>query len=117
MRCCCKLVGRIVGSRQSNISIISPRMSSGNSDGVMFQLKIDPLTGNSDWLVIQQQEVEDDEISTSFPKKSMLATTSYLDMLNDTTRNRAYRLAIDSTLSKHSSPSPPPHVLDIGYIL
>lgn len=38
----------------------------------------------------------------------LLATTSYLDMLNDTRRNRAYRLAIEKTITE------PCHVLDIG---
>ncbi|KAI3711061.1 hypothetical protein L2E82_40868 [Cichorium intybus] len=74
---------------------------STKSTGMMFQLKVDPLTGNSEWVVIEE---EVDDISP----KPMLATTSYLDMLNDAPRNRAYRNAIDRTVSKHC------HVLDIG---
>ncbi|GKF38239.1 hypothetical protein Tco_0118300 [Tanacetum coccineum] len=86
-------------------------MSSSGSNGVMFQLKVDPLSGNSEWIVIQEQEQdEDDFLLTSNNPKQLLANTCYLDMLNDTHRNTAYRNAIDSTLShKH-----PAHVLDIG---
>ncbi|XP_047947308.1 protein arginine N-methyltransferase 1.6-like isoform X2 [Salvia hispanica] len=69
----------------------------------MFQLQTDPLTGKSEWLVIQD---EDDQLQTT--PKSLLATTSYLDMLNDSRRNAAYRLAIDNTVTT------PSHVLDIG---
>ncbi|GKE85043.1 protein arginine N-methyltransferase 7, partial [Tanacetum coccineum] len=84
-------------------------MSSSSTNGVMFQLKVDPLTGNSEWIVIQEQD-EDDFLLTSNNPKQLLANTCYLDMLNDTPRNTAYRNAIDSTLSKHSLT----HVLDIG---
>ncbi|KAG6427752.1 hypothetical protein SASPL_111999 [Salvia splendens] len=71
--------------------------------GRMFQLQTDPLTGKSEWLVIED---EDDQLQTT--PKSLLATTSYLDMLNDSRRNAAYRLAIDNTVTT------PSHVLDIG---
>lgn len=80
-------------------------MSSGSTQRV-FQLKLDPLTGNSEWVVIE----EDDE--QSFAEnfhQPLLATTSYLDMLNDSARNRAFREAIEKTVTK------PCHVLDIGY--
>ncbi|KAK3041107.1 hypothetical protein RJ639_026904 [Escallonia herrerae] len=69
----------------------------------MFQLRVDPLTGNSEWVVI-----EEDESTPQNDQKPLLASTSYLDMLNDTRRNRAYRAAIDKTVTK------PCHVLDIG---
>ncbi|XP_019223925.1 PREDICTED: protein arginine N-methyltransferase 1.6 [Nicotiana attenuata] len=75
-------------------------MSSGSR---MFQLKVDPLTGNSEWVVI-----EEDEASGDGNTKQLLANTSYLDMLNDTRRNKAYREAIDKTITM------PCHVLDIG---
>ncbi|MCD7467435.1 Protein arginine N-methyltransferase 7 [Datura stramonium] len=68
----------------------------------MFQLKVDPLTGNSEWVVIEEDEASGDAT------KQLLANTSYLDMLNDTRRNKAYREAIDNTITK------PCHVLDIG---
>lgn len=71
----------------------------------MFQLKVDPLTGNSEWVVIEEDEASGDAT------KQLLANTSYLDMLNDTRRNKAYREAIDKTITK------PCHVLDIGYSL
>lgn len=76
-------------------------MSTGSTHR-MFQLKLDPLTGNSEWVVI-----EEDEAPENSPKP-LLATTSYLDMLNDSHRNRAFRVAIDKTITK------PCHVLDIG---
>ncbi|KAK4262605.1 hypothetical protein QN277_028146 [Acacia crassicarpa] len=79
-------------------------MSTGSTQRV-FQLKVDPLTGNSEWVVIEEDEEE------SFAQKfqqPLLATTSYLDMLNDSRRNRAFREAIEKTITK------PCHVLDIG---
>nr|GFA34202.1 protein arginine N-methyltransferase 1.6 [Tanacetum cinerariifolium] len=88
-------------------------MSSSGSNGVMFQLKVDPLTGNSEWIVIQEQQDEDDDLLLTNNSKQLLANTCYLDMLNDTPRNTAYRNAIDSTLSKHSL-THTTHVLDIG---
>ncbi|KAH9721296.1 protein arginine N-methyltransferase 1.6 [Citrus sinensis] len=69
----------------------------------MFQLKLDPLTGNSEWVVIEENE----DVPES-SQEPLLATTSYLDMLNDSYRNRAYRLAIDKMVTKSC------HVLDIG---
>lgn len=68
----------------------------------MFQLKFDPLSGSSEWVVIEENE------SPEETQKPLLATTSYLDMLNDSHRNRAYREAIDKTITR------PCHVLDIG---
>lgn len=79
------------------------RSMSSESTQRLFQLRLDPLTGRSEWVVIEEQEV-----SESSPK-SLLATTSYLDMLNDSRRNRAYREAIEKTVTK------PCYVLDIGY--
>ncbi|XP_047179245.1 protein arginine N-methyltransferase 1.6 isoform X2 [Vigna umbellata] len=69
-----------------------------------FQLKLNPLTGNSEWIVIEDN---DESFAQNF-HKPFLATTSYLDMLNDSTRNAAFRHAIEKTISK------PCHVLDIG---
>ncbi|XP_019434888.1 PREDICTED: protein arginine N-methyltransferase 1.6 isoform X1 [Lupinus angustifolius] len=71
------------------------------SSNVVFQLKLHPLTGNSEWVVIQEDQNDD-------VQQPLLATTSYLDMLNDSARNRAYRQAIEKTITK------PSHVLDIG---
>ncbi|GLT91062.1 hypothetical protein SLE2022_089710 [Rubroshorea leprosula] len=79
------------------------RFMSSESAQRVFQLRLDPLTGNSEWVVIDENE----EGPESF-KEPLLATTSYLDMLNDSARNRAYRLAIEKTVTK------PCHVLDIG---
>ncbi|PWA45607.1 protein arginine methyltransferase 7 [Artemisia annua] len=89
--------------------------STTSGSGVMFQLKVDPLTGNSEWIVIQEQDQEqDDFLSTTNnnnSKQQLLANTCYLDMLNDTPRNTAYRNAIDSTLLSLNHYT---HVLDIG---
>uniref|UniRef100_A0A803L6M5 Protein arginine N-methyltransferase domain-containing protein n=1 Tax=Chenopodium quinoa TaxID=63459 RepID=A0A803L6M5_CHEQI len=73
-------------------------MRSGSTQRI-FQLKFDALTGVSEWVVV---EGDDDGSSVD------LATTSYLDMLNDSRRNTAYRQAIDKTVTR------PCFVLDIG---
>lgn len=80
-----------------------------SSDSIqrVFQLKLDPLTGNSEWVIIEDGNKEEEETFKS-SSNALLATTSYLDMLNDDTRNRAFREAIDKTITK------PCHVLDIG---
>ncbi|KAI3836123.1 hypothetical protein MKX03_028102 [Papaver bracteatum] len=77
----------------------SSTKSSNQQQQCIFQLKIDPLTGNSEWVVVSEEEVKDEVL---------LSSTSYLDMLNDSPRNQAYRAAIDKTVTK------PCHVLDIG---
>ncbi|CAA7044698.1 unnamed protein product [Microthlaspi erraticum] len=85
-------------------SVAARTMSSQSSQRV-FQLRQDPLTGNSEWIVIEENDQAGaPETSTD----GLLATTSYLDMLNDSRRNRAYRLAIEKTITE------PCHVLDIG---
>ncbi|XP_022737385.1 protein arginine N-methyltransferase 1.6 [Durio zibethinus] len=84
-------------------SLPPPRLMTSDSSQRVFQLKLDPVTGNSEWVVI-----EDNDELPEFSKEPLLATTSYLDMLNDSYRNKVFRLAIDKTLTK------PCHVLDIG---
>ncbi|CAB78699.1 hypothetical protein [Arabidopsis thaliana] len=84
-------------------SVTARTMSSQSSQRV-FQLRQDPLTGNSEWIVIE----DNDQPGTS--TDGLLATTSYLDMLNDSRRNIAYRLAIEKTITE------PCHVLDIGFV-
>ncbi|XP_015896609.3 protein arginine N-methyltransferase 1.6 isoform X1 [Ziziphus jujuba] len=81
-------------------------MSSGPTQR-QFQLRLDPLTGNSEWVIIEEDEDDGGEIFKN-AQQPILATTSYLDMLNDSRRNRAYREAIDKAITK------PCHVLDIG---
>ncbi|CAN6215452.1 unnamed protein product [Urochloa humidicola] len=71
-----------------------------------FQLRLNPLTGDSEWLVVDEAEPE---APAPAQHKQLLAATSYLDMLNDATRNRAYRHAIDATVTDPTS-----RVLDIG---
>ncbi|KAB2088661.1 hypothetical protein ES319_A03G014200v1 [Gossypium barbadense] len=80
-----------------------PRLMSSDSSHRLFQLKLDPLTGNSEWVVI-----EDNDDLPDCSKEPLLATTSYLDMLNDSFRNKAFRSGIERTVTK------PRHVLDIG---
>ncbi|KAF3448338.1 hypothetical protein FNV43_RR09051 [Rhamnella rubrinervis] len=82
-------------------------MSSGSTQRV-FQLRVDPLTGHSEWVVIEEEEENDGGEIFKNSQQALLATTSYLDMLNDSRRNRAYREAIDKTITN------PCHVLDIG---
>ncbi|KAK4389491.1 protein arginine N-methyltransferase 1.6, partial [Sesamum angolense] len=84
---------------------MSSSLDSGASTQRMFQLKVDPLTGKAEWVVIEEEE---EEIGNQTTPKALLATTSYLDMLNDARRNRAFRQAIDKTVTG------PCHVLDIG---
>lgn len=73
-----------------------------------FQLRTNPLTGDSEWIVVEAAD-EHDEHGIFGPGKSLLATTSYLDMLNDSCRNTAFHRAIQKTITR------PCHVLDIGY--
>ncbi|KAF9685402.1 hypothetical protein SADUNF_Sadunf03G0050900 [Salix dunnii] len=79
---------------------------SSDSTPRVFQLKLNPLTGNSEWVIIEDGNKEEETLKSS--SSALLATTSYLDMLNDNARNRAFREAIDKTITK------PCHVLDIG---
>ncbi|XP_057525473.1 protein arginine N-methyltransferase 1.6 [Amaranthus tricolor] len=80
-------------------------MSSGSNER-MFQFKYDPVTGMSEWVVVEGDDNHDNVVQPS--STIDLGTTSYLDMLNDNWRNKAYRLAIDKTVTR------PCCVLDIG---
>ncbi|KAK7265923.1 hypothetical protein RJT34_33548 [Clitoria ternatea] len=86
-----------------NNTSLSTIMSTASARRV-FHLKLDPLTGNSEWVVIEEEDDDDDDNS----HQPLLATTSYLDMLNDSARNTAFNQAIQKTITK------PCHVLDIG---
>ncbi|KAK9103010.1 hypothetical protein Sjap_020264 [Stephania japonica] len=55
-----------------------------------------------------EQEQEQGQRKGGLPPNELSSSTSYHDMLNDSSRNRAFRQAIDKTLNK------PCHVLDIG---
>ncbi|KAJ1257534.1 hypothetical protein BS78_10G003500 [Paspalum vaginatum] len=71
-----------------------------------FQLRLNPLTGDSEWLVVDEAEPAP---APTHHHSQILSATSYLDMLNDAARNRAYRQAIDATVADPTS-----RVLDIG---
>uniref|UniRef100_A0A453QBH3 Uncharacterized protein n=1 Tax=Aegilops tauschii subsp. strangulata TaxID=200361 RepID=A0A453QBH3_AEGTS len=68
-----------------------------------FQLRLNPLTGDSEWLVVDEAEGEDVGAAPPQTQRQLLAATSYLDMLNDAARNRAYRRAIDAAVSDPSA--------------
>lgn len=74
-----------------------------------FQLRLNPLTGESEWVVINEEEKDKEKERNA--SRSLLANTSYLDMLNDSYRNCAYRRAIEAAITH------PCHVIDIGYCL
>ncbi|KAL3829884.1 hypothetical protein ACJIZ3_018686 [Penstemon smallii] len=93
-------------SAAATVAVRSMSSSTLHTTQRMFQLKFDPLTGKSEWVVIEEEEEEDDGKPNT--QKALLANTSYLDMLNDTHRNKAFRAAIEKTVTK------PCHVLDIG---
>ena len=97
-------------SSWTTVSLVTAaRTMSSSSNQRAFQLRVDPLTGNSEWVVIDEEEDQDQgpEIFKN-SQQPMLAMTSYLDMLNDSPRNRAYAEAINKTITA------PCHVLDIG---
>ncbi|TVU01219.1 hypothetical protein EJB05_53346, partial [Eragrostis curvula] len=87
--------------------LLRRRSMASSAPNCAFQLRLNPLTGDSEWLVVDEAEGEG-EAPHPTPKQ-LLATTSYLDMLNDAARNRAYRRAIDATITDPAS-----RVLDIG---
>uniref|UniRef100_A0A0E0L6T0 Protein arginine N-methyltransferase domain-containing protein n=1 Tax=Oryza punctata TaxID=4537 RepID=A0A0E0L6T0_ORYPU len=99
--CCCCCFG--FRSPPAALRILRRRMGMASR---AFQLRLNPLTGDSEWLLIEDDDGEDHPTP---PPKQLLATTSYLDMLNDSARNRAYRRAIHAALTDPSS-----RVLDIG---
>jgi len=75
----------------------------------ILQQRLDPLTGQSEWVVVASEEgAEDGGLGVSGVYSEALAYTTYLDMLNDTARNRAYNLAIQKAVKGAH------HVLDIG---
>ncbi|KAG8069538.1 hypothetical protein GUJ93_ZPchr0006g43787 [Zizania palustris] len=86
-----------------------PRRRMASAPSRAFQLRLNPLTGDSEWLVVEETD-GDGEASRSPPlPRQLLAATSYLDMLNDAARNSAFRRAIDAAITAPSS-----RVLDIG---
>lgn len=99
----CLLVG--VRPPPAALRLLLRRRMASSGAARAFQLRLNPLTGDSEWLVVDEAE----EAPAPTHHKQLLAATSYLDMLNDAARNRAYRRAIDATVTDPNS-----RVLDIG---
>ncbi|KAL3696315.1 hypothetical protein R1sor_010391 [Riccia sorocarpa] len=77
----------------------------------VLQQRLNPLTGESEWVVVTLRlDLEDsNDQCKSTEKEGTLWQTTYLDMLNDVERNRAYDKAIRKAVSQGAR-----HVLDIG---
>ncbi|KAL4178750.1 hypothetical protein AMTRI_Chr13g116670 [Amborella trichopoda] len=93
--------GKLFSSVSFRRSYYDKTLKMGHESKRVFQLKMDPLSGNIEWVVVSEAEEEEEP-------KSLLSSTSYLDMLNDSRRNRAFHEAIKKTITR------PCHVLDIG---
>nr|CAB3469178.1 unnamed protein product [Digitaria exilis] len=102
----CLLVGAAPRPPPAALRLLLRRQMASSGGARAFQLRLNPLTGDSEWLVIDEAE---DAPAAPTHHKQLLAATSYLDMLNDAARNRAYRRAIDATVTDPNS-----RVLDIG---
>lgn len=75
-----------------------------------FQLRQNRLTGDSEWVIVEEADAakQHGEDVAFGGHEALLATTSYLDMLNDVDRNRAFNAAIRKAVTA------PCHVIDIG---
>ncbi|KAG2485028.1 hypothetical protein HYH03_016231 [Edaphochlamys debaryana] len=56
----------------------------------MFVQKINPLTGEADWVLVNDPGLGDEDDASA----DLVATSSYLDMLTDSRRNAAYAAAL-----------------------
>ncbi|GLC46837.1 Protein arginine N-methyltransferase 7 [Pleodorina starrii] len=56
----------------------------------MFVQKLNPLTGEADWVLVNDPGLGDEDDASA----DLVATSSYLDMLTDTRRNKAYHAAL-----------------------
>lgn len=82
-------------------------------DAVMMQQSLNKLTGQVEWNVVRLHDHDGEPGDGEFGKSAeevseALTMTTYLDMLNDTTRNCAYHRAIQKAVKGAH------HVLDIG---
>nr|CAB3504254.1 unnamed protein product [Digitaria exilis] len=102
----CLLVGVAPRPPPAALRLLLRRRMASSGGARAFQLRLNPLTGDSEWLVVDEAE---EAPAAPNHHKQLLAATSYLDMLNDAARNRAYRRAIDATVTDPNS-----RVLDIG---
>ncbi|CAN6209033.1 unnamed protein product [Urochloa humidicola] len=102
----CLLLGVAPRPPPAALRLLLLRRMASSEPARAFQLRLNPLTGDSEWLVVDDAE---EEAPAPTQNKQLLAATSYLDMLNDAARNRAYRHAIDATVTEPTS-----RVLDIG---
>ncbi|CAL5050373.1 unnamed protein product [Urochloa decumbens] len=107
MRSCPLLLGAAPRPPPAALRLLLRRRMASSEPARAFQLRLNPLTGDSEWLVVDDAEPEAPAPPTQH--KQLLAATSYLDMLNDAARNRSYRRAIDATVT-----GPTSRVLDIG---
>lgn len=62
-------------------------------------------TGQDEWVVVEGEEEDD--------SRGLIAASSYLDMLTDKKRNRAYRVALENVLASPKYQHQP-RILDIG---
>ncbi|CAL5045114.1 unnamed protein product [Urochloa decumbens] len=104
---CPLLLGAAPRPPPAALRLLLRRRMASSEPARAFQLRLNPLTGDSEWLVVDDAEPEAPAPPTQH--RQLLAATSYLDMLNDAARNRAYRHAIDATVTDPTS-----RVLDIG---
>lgn len=93
---------------------VGTSQSQAPSSAVLMQQSLNKLTGQVEWIVVRQDDPEDGEGqnhlfgSSAEEVSEALTMTTFLDMLNDAPRNRAYRLAIQKAVKGAH------HVLDIG---
>ncbi|PUZ58356.1 hypothetical protein GQ55_5G503100 [Panicum hallii var. hallii] len=102
----CLLLGVAPRPPPAALRLLLRRRMASSEPTRAFQLRLNPLTGDSEWLIVDEAEAE---APAPVHHKQLLAATSYLDMLNDAARNRAYRHAIEATVTDPTS-----RVLDIG---
>ncbi|PNH06042.1 Protein arginine N-methyltransferase 1.6 [Tetrabaena socialis] len=65
----------------------------------MFVQKLNPLTGEADWVLVNEPGLGDEDDASA----DLVATSSYLDMLTDTRRNVAYNAALRRVLPAKST--------------
>ncbi len=67
------------------------------SDAAMFVQRLNAASGEMEWAVVQQPGAAGDGAASAAEEDAsmdLVAASSYLDMVTDRRRNRAYRLAL-----------------------